>query len=183
MKKCPKCINEKPISAFTKDKSRKDGLSVYCKYHDKEKNVKYHINYPWKRILRHIRNRCEDINDQDYKDYGGRGIKCLITEEDIKFLMKRDDYYNLKKPTIDRKENNGNYILDNCRFIEMNINRVKDRYKSVLQYDLNGNFLREWKSATKIENELKISQSDISRCCNHKRKTAKGFKWEYKNND
>lgn len=31
MKTCRKCEEQKPISAFSKDKSRKDGLQVYCK--------------------------------------------------------------------------------------------------------------------------------------------------------
>ncbi len=32
--------------------------------------------------------------------------------------MKRDGYWNMVNPTIDRKDNDGDYTYKNCRFIE-----------------------------------------------------------------
>jgi len=54
--------------------------------------------------------------------------------------------------------------------------------KPVLQYDLEGNFLREWECARQIERELGISFKYISRCChnNYGRKTAGGYIWKFK---
>lgn len=53
--------------------------------------------------------------------------------------------------------------------------------KKVNQYDMNGNFIREWGSTMQIERELKIRHSSISACClkNRKYKTVGGYKWEY----
>lgn len=52
--------------------------------------------------------------------------------------------------------------------------------KPVLQYDLNGNFVKEWPSTMEVQRQLGISNSHISNCCKGKKKTSGGFKWQYK---
>jgi hypothetical protein len=42
-------------------------------------------------------------------------------------LWFRDKAYLMRHPSIDRIDSNGNYELNNCQFIEMKRNRVKDR--------------------------------------------------------
>jgi len=54
-------------------------------------------------------------------------------------------------------------------------------YKTILQYDLEGNFIKEWSSLKEAGNELKIQRSSISYCLLKKYKTAGGFVWQYKN--
>lgn len=55
--------------------------------------------------------------------------------------------------------------------------------KSVLQYDLNGNFIKEWECAVYANKELNIVLSMIYGCClnNGINRTAGGFMWKYKN--
>ena len=54
-----------------------------------------------------------------------------------------------------------------------------ERYKKpILQFDLKGNFIREWPSATDVGKEVK---SHICHCLNGDRKTAIGYIWKYKN--
>jgi len=57
--------------------------------------------------------------------------------------------------------------------------------KKILQYDLEGNFIKEFISLTEAEKEINIkgSNSNISSCCKGKRNNAYGFKWEYKINN
>ena len=50
--------------------------------------------------------------------------------------------------------------------------------KPILQFDLNGNFIREWPSATDVGKEV---QSHICHCLNGDHKTALGYIWKYKN--
>ena len=52
-------------------------------------------------------------------------------------------------------------------------------YKRVLQYDLNGNFLREFKSAFEAAESVGGWRESICRCCNHLQHSSKGYKWEY----
>lgn len=53
----------------------------------------------------------------------------------------------------------------------------------IIQYDLEGNFIKEWSSMSEVQRELKIDKSQISGCCKNKlrNKTAGGFIWKYKN--
>ena len=57
----------------------------------------------------------------------------------------------------------------------------KSRKKTVIQLSLNGEFIKEWESATNVEKVLGIRQSDISATCIGRQKSAGGFLWIYKN--
>lgn len=56
--------------------------------------------------------------------------------------------------------------------------------KAVLQFNLNGDLVREWESVNQIMREAGIPASRIFRCCNPQKyphdKTAFGFIWRYK---
>lgn len=52
------------------------------------------------------------------------------------------------------------------------------RRKAILQYDLDGNFIREYESIEQIIE--KDESSHISDCCNKKRNSALGYIWRYK---
>ena len=60
--------------------------------------------------------------------------------------------------------------------------------KPILQFDLDNNLIREWKSAAEIKRVLGYDPSNISRACkdrnniirNRNRRTAYTFYWEYK---
>lgn len=52
--------------------------------------------------------------------------------------------------------------------------------KGVVQYSLSGDIICEWNSLTEASKSLSISLSKISNCCHHKRKTAGGYIWKFK---
>lgn len=184
----PKCKQPtKPVSEFSKDKYARVGFKSRCKEcvkeyseKNKEKNLKHHRKFPWKRILKSIKQRCENPKNKDYPHYGGRGIENRITVEEIEKLWYRDKAWLLDQPSIDRKENNKNYTFKNCRFIELSENIAKDCSKKVLQFDLQGIFIKEWVSMSKAGRELNIASGSISRCCSNILKTSGGFIWRFK---
>ena len=51
----------------------------------------------------------------------------------------------------------------------------------VLQYDLKGNFVKEWKSISHVQKEAGIL--DVSWACKGKHHSAGGFQWRYKDGD
>jgi len=179
---CTKCKQEKSLEEFSPDKRTKDGKGSCCRICCNLIRKNQRKKRPWNRIYQNIKARCANPKASHFKNYGGRGIKCLITEEEVKKLWYRDKAYNLKKPSIDRKENNGNYEYSNCQFIELGKNSAKDKEKVINQYDLNGNFIKTWKSATDVQRTIGFNQRSISAVCLGKRKTANGFIWKGLNN-
>ncbi len=179
-KRCCECKQFKNLETFVKNKNTKDGLGSICKDCHKKVQSEYRKKYPWKQILLHIKSRCNNPNDKFYHRYGKRRIKCLITEEEIKKLWFRDKAWKLKKPSIDRKDNNGNYIYSNCRFIEMIDNCIKSSIKSILQYNLDNNLIKEWNSIKEACIYMSTTPSNLSCALTGKSKTACGFKWKYK---
>lgn len=55
--------------------------------------------------------------------------------------------------------------------------------KKILQFDLDGNFIKEWNSTKDVERTLGIKHSAISRVCKKRKyyNTAGGYIWRYKN--
>ena len=54
--------------------------------------------------------------------------------------------------------------------------------KPIIQYDLEGNFIKEWSSISEINRQLGYDHSCISSCCSgyRNRKMAYGYVWRYK---
>lgn len=180
-KVCTKCGIEKDLNEFRPSLEGKFGRTSYCKKCLNEQIKQYCIENPWLRTLNNIKQRCENKNNTRYYQYGERGIKCLITANELKELWFRDKAYLMKRPSIDRIDNDGNYEFSNCRFLEFkeNSDRAIEKQKTpILQYDLQGNFIREWESIAKIRKELNYS---IDRCLSGERKHCYKFVWKYKN--
>lgn len=144
-------------------------------------NQKYHKVKPWMKHLIYARQRCYNINNTHYRYYGAKGIKCLLTKEDIEFLWFRDKAYLLKQPSIDRKNLKNNYELKNCQFIEKLENSTKDWKLNIGQFSKENKLLSTWNSAREAAKKLNICRVNISACLRNqsKYKTAGGFIWKY----
>jgi hypothetical protein len=182
-KKCTICKIKKALNQFHNDKYKSFGKRNYCKICDNIKAKNYRKTHKLKTILGWINTRCYNINRSDYKYYGGKGIKNLLSLDDLKVLWARDNADLIKRPSIDRLNSNKDYCFDNCRFIEFNKNtqeRNKRFSKTILQFTLDGNFIREWDSVSMASKRLKINISGISNAINFKNKTAGGYLWKTK---
>ena len=81
-------------------------------------------------------------------------------------------------PEVDHIDNNKSHnYLNNLQWITHKDNCRKSKNKPILQFDLDGNFIREWECASDVGNEVK---SHICDCAKGNRKTAYGYIWKYK---
>jgi len=61
-----------------------------------------------------------------------------------------------------------------------NINALREiNRKSIIQFDLYGNFIKKWESIRNCSNSLHISHCGIIRCLKNQQLTYKGFIWSY----
>lgn len=79
---------------------------------------------------------------------------------------------------------NINYGTHNQKVANSNKNHP-NKIKAICQFDLKGNFIKEWSSITLAAEEYKIPKTSITRCCKHKFgvKQCGGYRWEYKNKE
>ena len=78
-----------------------------------------------------MKSRCYNKNKKNYKYYGGRGIK--VCDE----WLGKNGYNNFKKwalengykkeLSIDKRNNDGNYSPDNCRWVNQRIQNINKR--------------------------------------------------------
>lgn len=76
--------------------------------------------------------------------------------------------------------------LEWCTYSENAIhaysNKLKHSEKKILKLDLLGNFLEEFESLSKASQSINKykGRGNISKCCSGSKKTAYGYKWQYK---
>ena len=67
------------------------------------------------------------------------------------------------------------------RLLKTDYSKIREASEKVIfQYDLQGNFIKEWKSLTEAKNNISnINIPNICNCCRGKRKQAGGYIWKY----
>lgn len=60
------------------------------------------------------------------------------------------------------------------------IARASKCKKPIIQHNLDGEFIREWESATDAASFYNINKVNITKCCLGKNKTSNGYIWKYK---
>ena len=82
--------------------------------------------------------------------------------------------------TVDEKRSTIEWVTpkENSNYGTCIERSAKTRSKKVLQFTLDGEFVREWESTNECGRNG-FNQRHVVNCCNGKRKTHKGFKWCY----
>lgn len=99
---------------------------------------------------KHINSRCNSTRNQDFRHYGGRGIKnhwkdfLLFKQEMFDSYCKHVAKFGEKNTTIDRINNQGNYCRDNCRWATRAIQSRNTRRTNIIEYRGETRCLADW---------------------------------------
>ena len=98
-----------------------------------------------------MKSRCENPNRPKYKDYGARGIKVCEEWHDAG-VFAAWAFANGYSPglQIDRKDNNGDYCPENCRFVTPKENSRNRRNTKFLTVGGEIKCVSEWAEITGI---------------------------------
>ena len=110
---------------------------------------------------------------KDKENHWAYGLKMTDEHNEKLRLAKLNNPKNVgnRKPrTEEQKEK-----------LRNSIKGTKIKRSEILQYDLDMNLVKEWKSLRGIERmETTMSRSQIAKCCKEGRETYAGFIWKYK---
>jgi len=138
-----------------------------------------------------------DLNNGHLVNFtdGGEGRKNIVISDETRKKMRKarlgvepwnkgvscSDETRKKISQSLSGENNFNY---GKHFSEEHKRKLSESNKvpqclSVMQYDLDGNFIEEFKSMLDAETQTKINKTSIGKCCRNINNTAGGYKWEF----
>ena len=98
----------------------------------------------------------------------------ILKANECSSLLELSKYFNLSDSGIKKRlKQEGKY--EEVKEIFENNKNLK-----VLQFDLNGNFIKEWPNGRIASKELNIRRSYIYKCCNNQTKSTSGYIWKWK---
>lgn len=117
------------------------------------KNVEHRLYSIWKSM----RSRCNNPNTDNYKYYGGRGIKiCERWNDFLLFLEDMEDSFE-EGLSLDRIDNDGNYSPDNCKW-STNIEQSKNTRRTLKLF-----FEGEYYTQSELSEKTGVNSSTIQR--------------------
>lgn len=135
----------------------KNGHTKSCGCLVKEKAKETHQTHGLRKttlysVWRGMLARCYDTNDRYYKNYGLRGIVvCEEWRNDFKAFYDWAMAHGYKEGlSIDRKDTNGNYEPDNCRFVTMKVQQNNRTNNRLVTYGGRTKTVAEWADETGI---------------------------------
>lgn len=120
------------------------------------------------------------VNKTDYL------VEIMLESDSYDFILEKEMEFitlygriNLKLGSLVNLTDGGKGQV-NCLYSK----KVREKHskilsKKVYQYDLEGNFIREWENATIASNNLGIEKTHIGKCCRKIAYTSGGYKWSY----
>lgn len=118
------------------------------------------------------------VSEETRKKIGEKSKLRKHTEETKKKISEnRRKTGKTKKHELAIESLRGRKIIKSKEWIKNNTESIK---KPILQYTLDDEFIREWKSAQDVENELGLCRKNISANLRKKTKHAYGYIWKYK---
>ena len=176
---CPKCNQQV-------EKDLHNGKRVdTCGSKECQKNRSFRHGYVGTSIYiiwNNLRIRCDNPANKAYKYYGGKGITYPEKWKTFKGFFDDMGFVYKEGLSIDRIDKAKSYSKENCQWISLDENRIKDKHKLVGKFDLEDNFIVAYKSVKEAAEKEGIKfPGSIAKVARGERKQYQGFVWKYLN--
>jgi hypothetical protein len=102
------------------------------------------------RAWRSMKKRCYNITDKNFHNYGGRGISVCVRWLESFECFYADMGVCPDGMSLDRKNNDGNYEPDNCRWVTCKVQSRNTRNNRYITYDGETKTVAEWTEELKV---------------------------------
>lgn len=102
------------------------------------------------------KSRCENKTSDRYNSYGARGIKILWPDlkafhKDMhKSYLAHVKKHGKRQTTLDRKDTNGNYCKENCKWSTWNEQMSNLQKSHIIEFDGKRLTMRQWAREVKL---------------------------------
>lgn len=112
-------------------------------------------------------------------------VQQILNQKEIQYISLFDSFYN----GYNSNEGGGTGAYERTEDNKVKMSYITKEYykthksavaKTVLQYSIYGDFIKEWESAKQASDFLNLQANDITVVCQNKRNQAGGFIWAYK---
>lgn len=159
--------------------NNKKYIGITCQLSDRKSQHKKHLS---------TGKHYNDYLQRSYNKYGKENFvfkilekiktnKYEASERELYWINKLKTLYTQEGYNIELGGYNGKVNKQTIEKIRNSV--VENQGKSILQYDLDGNFIREWNSISEASRESKLSIQNIMCCLKYKSKRAGNYIWRY----
>ena len=140
-------------------------------------------------IWNNMVQRCTNSKRDDYTYYGGKGITIPALWETFEGFFSEMGIGYKEGLSIDRIDPNKPYSAQNCQWITIELNRIKDVIKTIGKYTKDGEYLvsyessheasrQEYPEVLDVKKQRALANS-IARVARNERKSYRGYVWRY----
>ena len=128
-KKCPQCGETKPLSEFSNNKTKKDGLASCCKVCQASFDKRFYMGRPFYVTFRNAKQRAKARDlpfslTEEYLESIWTGV-CPVFQTRLNLPSHGGNGLTPNKPSLDRLVPDKGYVPGNVIWISFRANQIK----------------------------------------------------------